>query len=228
MRVTMEEVLPPHLQLRPWTMKLANVSPRYALPCDGRVQAANGVLAAICSAFRTPTSRHKPRPGPTVTATAVQILMGDTEQGVMSCAHHQNTVSCKDFPSLGEHCSGMVHDTKCCFPSCLFAFLSRSLSLSVTLSLSHSPRCLLYLSPVSLVLSYVSLLLPSLPPSSRFSTEVVNSKNRSAKKYDKYRFAFFSLFFGRGIKGPRAGSRQRQHSTAVRITVTIYPSMTKN
>ena len=36
-----------------------------------------------------------------------------------------------------------------------------------------------------------------------------------------------SLSFGRGMKGPRAGSRQRQHSTAVRITVTIDPTMTK-
>ena len=33
--------------------------------------------------------------------------------------------------------------------------------------------------------------------------------------------------FGRGMEGPRAGSRQRQHSTAVRITVTIYSTMTK-
>ena len=40
------------------------------------------------------------------------------------------------------------------------------------------------------------------------------------------RRSFFS--FGRGMKGPREGSRQRQHSTAVRITVTIYPTMTKN
>ena len=29
------------------------------------------------------------------------------------------------------------------------------------------------------------------------------------------------------MKGSRAGSRQRQHSTAVKITVTIYPTMTK-
>ena len=35
------------------------------------------------------------------------------------------------------------------------------------------------------------------------------------------------LSFGRGLEGPRAGSRQRQHSAAVRITVTIYTIMTK-
>ena len=29
------------------------------------------------------------------------------------------------------------------------------------------------------------------------------------------------------MKGPRAGSRQRQHSTAVIITVIIYTAMTK-
>ena len=34
------------------------------------------------------------------------------------------------------------------------------------------------------------------------------------------------LSFGRGMKGPQAGSRQRHHSTAVRITVTIYPTVT--
>ena len=39
--------------------------------------------------------------------------------------------------------------------------------------------------------------------------------------------SFSFLSFGRGKKGPRAGSRQRQHSTAVRITVTMYPTMTK-
>ena len=39
---------------------------------------------------------------------------------------------------------------------------------------------------------------------------------------------FLSLFlsFGRGMKGPRAGSRQRHHSTAVRITVTISTTVT--
>ena len=35
------------------------------------------------------------------------------------------------------------------------------------------------------------------------------------------------ISFGRGMKGPRAGSRQRQHSTAVRMTVIIYTIMTK-
>ena len=42
-------------------------------------------------------------------------------------------------------------------------------------------------------------------------------------------FFFFSLSlsFGREMRGPRAGSRQRQHSTAVRITVIIYTTMTK-
>ena len=35
-----------------------------------------------------------------------------------------------------------------------------------------------------------------------------------------------SCSFGRGMKGPRAGSRQRHHSTAVRITVTISTTVT--
>ena len=38
--------------------------------------------------------------------------------------------------------------------------------------------------------------------------------------------SLFSLSFGRGMKGPRAGSRQKQHSTAVRITVIIFTIMT--
>ena len=36
-----------------------------------------------------------------------------------------------------------------------------------------------------------------------------------------------SFSFGRGMEGPRAGSRQRHHSTAARITVIIYTTMTK-
>ena len=39
--------------------------------------------------------------------------------------------------------------------------------------------------------------------------------------------SFFSFFWTRNEKAPQAGSRQRQHSTAVRITVTKYPTMTK-
>ena len=35
-----------------------------------------------------------------------------------------------------------------------------------------------------------------------------------------------SLSFGRGLKGPRTGSRQSQHSTTVRITVIVYATMT--
>ena len=41
-----------------------------------------------------------------------------------------------------------------------------------------------------------------------------------------YECHFLCLSFGRGLKGPRTGSRQRQHNTAMRISVIVDATMT--
>ena len=58
-----------------------------------------------------------------------------------------------------------------------------------------------------------------------FSHSFILSFSLFSVSLSLYSLSFLS--FGRGMKGPRAGSRQRQHSTAVTITVIIYTIMIK-
>ena len=86
-----------------------------------------------------------------------------------------------------------------------------SLTLTLTLTLTLLPRFLASSLTYSLTHLLTYLLTYSLTHSLTHSLT----------------YFFSCLSFGRGMRGPRAGSRQKQHSTAARITVIIYTTMTK-